>query len=122
MEIQERLPGERITFTTRAIADSVVDRKGLYQKIIEVFENNDKYLSAKDIAVELFKKKLLPSDSRQEVAPRLTEMSQKGWIEPYGSKQRDNYSGVLVTVYKLRKTPEEIRKEINTKAKKGRKK
>lgn len=78
MEVKERRPGERITFTTRAIADSVVDRKGLYQKILEVFEKNDKYLSAKDVAVELFKKKLLPSDSRQEVAPRLTEMSQKG--------------------------------------------
>lgn len=102
-EISERRIGERITFTTRAIANSIVDKKGMYEKILEIMKKFDKPMSAKDIAVELFKRGLTPDDSRQQVAPRLTELSRQGKIEPVGDKQRDNYSGIRVSVYQIRK-------------------
>lgn len=117
MNIKDRRPGERITFTTRRISNEVANKRGMYSKILEVLESTEEPLSAKDIAIQLFQKRLLPTDSRQEVAPRLTEMSTKGWIEPTGAKQRDQYSGILVTVYKLRKAPQEIRKEISERVK-----
>lgn len=103
-EIRNRRVGERVTFTTRAIANELVDRKGMYTKILEIMKKFDRPMSAKEIAIELFRRGLTPNDSRQQVAPRLTELSRQGKIEPVGDKKRDEYSGIRVSVYQIRKS------------------
>jgi hypothetical protein len=106
VEIEERRPGERITFTTRALANEEVPRKVRYSQIIEILKNSPFPLTAKEIAMEMFRKGLVPSDERNWCAPRLTELSYKGIVEPV-DKVYCKYSGKLVSRYKLRN---EVRK------------
>lgn len=101
MEVEERRPGERITFTTRAIANEEVPRKVRYSQIIEILKNSPFPLTAKEIAMEMFAKGLIPTDERNFTSPRLTELSQKGVVEPV-DKIYCKYSGKLVSRYKLR--------------------
>ncbi len=102
MEIEERRPGERITFTTRALANEEVPRKVRYSQIIEILKKSPFPMTAKEIAMEMFGKGLIPTDERNFTAPRLTELSQKGIVEPI-DKVYCKYSGKLVSRYKLRK-------------------
>ena len=57
-------------------------------------------LTAKEIAVMMFKKGYVPTSERNHSAPRLTEMSQNGVVEPIG-KTKCEYTGKTVTVYAL---------------------
>ncbi len=118
--VEERRTGERITITTRAISNSMVDRKSGYEKIVEVFEESNRPLTVKEIAIILFKKGLIPTDGRHEIAPRITEMDQnhKKWIRATGIKEKDEYSGRPVAYYELAMSPEEIRKEIKVRVRK----
>lgn len=52
--------------------------------------------------MKMFKKGLIPSDERNFTAPRLTELSRKGVVEPVDKVYCD-YSGKLVSRYRLRK-------------------
>lgn len=99
--IEERRPGERITYTTRAIANEEVPRKVRYSQIIEILKKSDHPMTAKAIAMEMFRKGLIPTDERNFTAPRLTELSQKGVVEPVDKVYCD-YSGKLVSRYRLR--------------------
>ncbi len=38
MEVEERRPGDRITFTTRALSNEEVPRKVRYSQIIEILK------------------------------------------------------------------------------------
>ncbi len=96
----ERKSGEIPTFDTRAEANETVDRQKRYKQIIEILHG--KKLSAKEIAVEMQKKGYIPTSERNFTAPRLTELSQKGVVEPIGKKKCD-YSHKMVAVYALRK-------------------
>lgn len=116
--MKEHRSGERITITTRAISNSMIDRKKGYEKIIKVLEESDKALSVKEIAIKLFKKGLIPTDGRFEIAPRISEMFHKKWIKATGIKEQDEYTGRPVSCYELAMSPEEIRKEINTRTRK----
>lgn len=101
MEVEERRPGERITYVTRAISNEEVPRKVRYSQIIEILKNSPFPMTAKEIAIKMFGKGLIPTDERNFTAPRLTELSQKGIVEPV-DKVYCNYSGKLVSRYKLR--------------------
>lgn len=93
-----KIPGEVVTLTTRGIANEEVDKQQRYDQIIEVLK--DKEMTAKEIAVELFKKGYIPSSERNFTAPRLTELSQKGIVEPF-EKKKCSYTGKTVAVYHL---------------------
>ena len=58
-------------------------------------------MTAKEIAVEMYKKGYIPSDERNFTAPRLTELSIKGIVEPV-EKKKCEYTGKTVSVYKVR--------------------
>ena len=60
-----------------------------------------KEMTAKEIAVEMYKKGYIPSDERNFTAPRLTELSIKGIVEPV-EKKKCQYTGKTVSVYKVR--------------------
>lgn len=56
-------------------------------------------MTAKEIAVELFNLKLIPSTERNFVSPRLTELVDKGKVEVIG-KRVCQYSKRKVAVFK----------------------
>ena len=100
--IKERLPGMIPTFETRAEANESVDRKKRYSQIVGILgEGGDIRLTAKQLAVIMCRRGLIPNEERNFTAPRLTELSQKGIVEPCG-KTRCIYTGKTVTLYRLR--------------------
>lgn len=96
--------GEITTLSTRAEAHDSVDKQKRYAQIIECLQV--KPMTAKEIAVMMFNKGMIPTSERNFTAPRLTEMSQNGIVEPYG-KKRCEYTGKTVAVYRLRETKRE---------------
>ena len=99
--MEKRRAGEISTLETRADANETIDRQRRYRQIIECLkEAGDIGLTAKECAVLMNEKGYIPTSERNFTAPRLTEMSQKGIVEPIG-KQRCAYTGKMVAVYRL---------------------
>ena len=88
-----------ITYDTRAEAHEQVDKARRYFEILEILDNKE--MTAKEIAVEMHKKGYIPTDERNFTAPRLTELSIKGIVEPVGKKTCE-YTGKTVSIYKIR--------------------
>lgn len=107
MEIRQA--GENPTLETRAEAHDTVDKHKRYSQIIECLMEAQKLympgLTAKECAVMMMRKGYIPTSERNFTAPRLTEMSQNGVVEPIG-KTVCTYTGKKVAVYALRDTPE----------------
>lgn len=101
MEYKKRNSGEFITFENRAESEETVDKKKRYSQIIEILTENKEPMTAKEIAVEMFKKHLIPSSERNFTAPRLTELSREGIVDTLGKKKCE-YTNKSVTVYGLR--------------------
>ena len=97
--MRERMPGEIPTLETRSEAYETVDKKKRYKQIIEVLQGG-KEMTAKEIAVEMCNRGYIPTSERNFTAPRLTELSHNGIVEPVG-KQRCTYTGKTVCVYGL---------------------
>lgn len=95
----ERRMGEIPTLETRSEANETVDKKKRYKQIIEVLQGG-KEMTAKEIAVEMCNRGYIPTSERNFTAPRLTELSKNGVVEPVG-KQRCTYTGKTVCVYAL---------------------
>lgn len=98
-EYQKRLPGQVVTFETRAEAHEKVDKNRRYQQILETMDFYNIPMTAKEIAVDMRNKGYIPTDERNFTAPRLTEMSKMGLVEPCGRKMC-RYTGKNVTVYR----------------------
>ena len=96
----ERRPGEIVTFDTRAEANETVDRNKRYQQIVECLREKPNQ-TAKEIACMMLSKKYIPYCDRNFTAPRLTELSQMGIVEPVG-KKKCQWTGKTVAVYALR--------------------
>ncbi len=101
--IEVRRAGEIPTFDTRAEANDKVDRKKRYRQIIGIMKEYEWFakLTAKDIAVIMHEKGFTPTAERNFAAPRLTELSKAGIVEPCG-KTICRYTGKKVAVYRLR--------------------
>ena len=63
-------------------------------------ETLDKFISEIE-KLEMYEKGEIPTSERNFTAPRLTELSYKGIVEPVG-KQKCSYTGKMVAVYKIR--------------------
>ena len=99
---RKRLPGEMTTFDTRAESNDSVPRDLRYKQIIEIFEDmKPRNLTAKEVAVFMFNRGFTPNAERNFSAPRITELTQKGIVEPAG-KTKCRYTGKTVTIYRLR--------------------
>ena len=98
--------GEATTLENRHDSNETVDRRVRYGQIIEILKSHKGYIghgdwtgmTAKQIAVEMHKRGYIPTDERNFTAPRLTELSKKGIVEPIG-KDYCFYTGKKVTVY-----------------------
>lgn len=94
-----RLIGEIPTLYTRHEAYETVDKNKRYKQIIEILSSG-KELSAKEIAVEMYNRGYTPTTERNFAAPRLTELSYQGIVEPCG-KRKCQYTGKTTAIYKL---------------------
>lgn len=99
-----RQAGEITTFETRGEAHEKVDKHKRYSQIIECLMECPE-MTAKECAVMMMQKGYIPTSERNFTAPRLTEMSQNGVVEPIGKKVC-KYTGKKVAVYALRDVPE----------------
>ena len=91
----KRKPGEYTTHDTRAESHEKVDKQKRYRQIKEVLI---KPMTAKEVAVMLYKKGYTPSDERNYSAPRLTELAKKGEVDVIGKKKCE-YTGKTVALY-----------------------
>lgn len=94
----ERMNGEQITFSTRRESYDTVDKQRRYAQILKILNHP---MTAKEIAVEMYKRGYTDNDDRNNAAPRLTEMAQQGAVDTIG-KTRCSYTGKTVTVYQRR--------------------
>ena len=95
----KRKYGESTTLETRADSYEVVDKQKRYKQIMECLKEGSP-LTAKEIAVMMFNKGYVPTQERNHSAPRLTELSKMGIVDPVG-KKRCQWTGKSVTVYAL---------------------
>ena len=98
-EIILRESGENTTVETRHEAHETVNKEKRYQQILGVLREYGP-MTAKEVAVKLMEKGYIPSSERNFTAPRLTEMSYYGLVEPIG-KKKCQYSGKKVAVYEV---------------------
>lgn len=98
MEI--RRPGETPTLETRSEAEATVDKQRRYKEIMECLKEKGD-MTAKECAVVMMNKGYIPTSERNFTAPRLTEMSKTGLVEPIG-KKKCQYTGRTVAVYTVR--------------------
>lgn len=99
--MEECRAGEIPTLETRGEAHEKVDKQKRYSQIIECLIECPE-LTAKECAVLMMQKGYTPTSERNFTAPRLTEMSQKGIVEPIGKKECE-YTHHKVAVYSIRK-------------------
>lgn len=97
--MEQRLTGEYTTHETRALSHEKVDKQKRYSQIVECLIEG-KELTAKECAVMMMQKGYVPTCERNVSAPRLTELGQKGIVEPVGKKVC-SYTGKKVTVWAL---------------------
>ena len=100
--MEYRRIGEIPTLDTRTEAHETVDKKKRYKQIIDVLKANPKGLTAKEIACVMYCNRDIPTNERNFTAPRLTELSKMGIVEPIG-KKKCSFTGKTVAVYKLLK-------------------
>lgn len=90
---------ENITLETRVESESTVDKNLRYSQILEILGNKE--MTAKEIAHQMYERRLIPTDERNFTAPRLTELSIKGIVEPVG-KRKCLWTNKMVSIYKRR--------------------
>ena len=84
---------------TRKEANENIDKERRCRDILAVLDQEP--MTAKEIAVELFRRGLTASADRNNAAPRLTEMTRDGRVQPIGRK-KCIYTGKTVTIYARR--------------------
>lgn len=83
-----RLPGQIITFETRAEANESVDRKTRFKQIIFIYQCCDELgLSARECMNLLYLSKKIPESDMNFARPRITELRQMGVLEEVGKKE-----------------------------------
>lgn len=90
-----------ITYETRHDSHEKVNKEKRYMQIKEIL--GDKEMTAKEIADAMCKKGYIPTNERNFVSPRATELLHDGIIDVVG-KKKCKWTGKTVSVFKLRKT------------------
>lgn len=80
--------------------DGLSKKQIRYNQILEILTERNKPMTAKEIAKEMMLRGYTRTDERNNSAPRLTELGQRGIVEPKGSKM-DNETNKRVTVWGL---------------------
>lgn len=87
-----------ITQETRQMSfeDISEQRKQRYKQILD---NLNEPMTAKELAVKLYEKGLIPTSERNFTAPRLSELEYRGEVEVI-DKKKCSYTGKKVAVYR----------------------
>lgn len=88
-----------ITKQTRRESYEKLDNATIYSRIINILEGG-RELTAKEIALIMYERHYIPFPVRQAVAPRLTELEEKGIVEAAG-KAYDHETKRSVALYRL---------------------
>lgn len=90
-----------ITKETRQLSFDDINKKkkARYEQILEILGNRE--MTAKEVAVEMFKKGLTDSTDRNYSQPRLYELVQMDYVQVIG-KRTCEYTNKKVAVYKRR--------------------
>lgn len=90
-----------VTMETRQLSyEEVLENLGArHQAVLEALEESPQS-TAREIAVALWKKGIIPLPERNYVHPRLTELMDLGIVEPV-DKRKCKYTGKMVAVYEL---------------------
>ena len=99
--MEKRILGENVTLECRRLSYDELQVNKRCKQIIEVLKEL-KEATAMELAYELFKRGYVNVFERNTTAPRLTEMSIKGIVEPIG-KKKCSYQGKMVSVYAFTK-------------------
>ena len=83
----------------RNFAELEVDKQKRYRQILECL--GDKELTAKEIAQEMYMRGYIPTNERNFVSPRATEMLIDGRLEVTG-KKKCQWTGKTVSIYRRR--------------------
>lgn len=94
----------RITRQTRRESNEKTDKQSIRSVILEQLAYCD--MTAREIGEVLYRYHLVPSPTRQQVHPRVTELVQDGKIEAVG-KRMDCLTKRNVAVYRLVEDKEE---------------
>ena len=89
--------GKQIAKETRRESNEQVDRLTIYKRILGVLADNK--MTAREIAQQMHERGLISYPVRQAVAPRLTELVDRGAVEIVG-KARDHVTKRRVAVYR----------------------
>ena len=98
--MENRLPGENTTLECRRMSYEEIKPTKRKGQILEILQEL-KQATATEIAHELYKRGYAKTFDRNAAAPRLTELSIEGIVEPIGKKKCE-YQGKMVSVYKIR--------------------
>ena len=67
-------------------------------RYIQILDRLNKPKTAKELAIELFIDKVIPTTERNATAPRLTELERMGYVRVI-EKRKCQYTGKTVAVY-----------------------
>lgn len=99
--IKEKRAGEITTHETRREAHETVNKNIRYEQILNVLENNNRPMTAKEIANELYIKGLAYTNDRNITSPRITELLYLGKVDVVG-RTKCEYSGKSVSCFVIR--------------------
>ena len=88
-----------ITDECRRESHEKVNKAKRYMQIREILKGNK--MTAKEIAVEMFKRRYTDSTDRNYSAPRLTELEKEKRLVEIVGKKKCEYTGKMVSVYML---------------------
>ena len=83
----------------RNFAELEVDKNKRYRQILECL--GDKELTAKEIAQEMYMRGYIPTNERNYVSPRITELLYTGKVENVGRK-KCSWTGKTVGIFRKR--------------------
>lgn len=97
-----RMPGTNLLYETKKEAEESVDKKKRYQEILEILTDFNKPMTAKEIAVEMYRRGYVPTTERNFSSPRITELLKMGSVDCIGKKKCE-YTGKTVGVFVIRR-------------------
>lgn len=99
--MEKRKVGEYTTYDTRSESHDKTDKNRRYKEILGILREHPEGLTAKEVAVWMHRLKYTRSTERNLSSPRLTELMDKGKVEPIGKKVCQ-YTGRTVAVFAIR--------------------
>ena len=93
--MEKARPGVSVTHETRGLANEMAPKETVQKLVMQCLKQFGP-MTARECAYRIYKKA-----DRQLTAPRLTELTKKGFVEPIGSKT-DTVTRRPVAVYRIR--------------------